>query len=82
MGRSHGGLTTKVHALADVRGSIRIMLAAGQVHDRQAIPPLLEGLTPDSVLIADNDWIRTLIEERSAEPNIPLTRIASSAFAT
>ena len=75
MGRSRGGLTTKIHALVDARGlPIRMVLTAGQVHDSQAVPTLLEGLTADSVLIADKgydaDWIRTMIEKRDAAPNI------------
>ena len=77
MGRSRGGLTTKVHALVDARGlPIRMVLTAGQVHDSQAVPALLEGLTANSVLIADKgydaDWIRTMIEGRDAAPNIPV----------
>jgi transposase len=75
MGRSRGGLTTKVHALVDARGlPIRMMLTAGQVHDSQAVPVLLDGLTADAVVVADKgydaDWIRTMIEERNAAPNI------------
>ena len=77
MGRSRGGLTTKVHALVDARGlPIRMVLTAGQVHDSQAVPALLDGLTANSVLIADKgydaDWIRTMIEGRDVAPNIPV----------
>jgi transposase len=77
MGRSRGGLTTKVHALVDARGlPIRMVLTAGQVHDSQGVPALLEGLTAESTLVADKgydaDWIRTMIEERDAAPNIPV----------
>ncbi len=75
MGRSRGGLTTKVHALVDARGlPIRMMLTAGQVHDSQAVPALLDGLAADEVVVADKgydaDWIRAMIEERNAAPNI------------
>ena len=67
MGRSRGGLTTKVHALVDARGlPIRMVLTAGQVHDSQAVPALLDGLTADTVVVADKgydaDWIRAMIE--------------------
>lgn len=77
MGRSRGGLTTKVHALVDARGlPIRMVLTAGEVHDSQAVPALLEGLTTNTVLLADKgydaDWIRAMIEERDAAPNIPV----------
>ncbi len=84
MGRSRGGLTTKVHALVDARGlPIRMVLTAGQVHDSQAVPTLLEGLTPESVLIADKgydaDWIRTLIEGRATKSSPPTTSPCSSS---
>jgi len=37
MGRSRGGLTTKIHAVADVNGlPIRLAITAGETHD--AIP--------------------------------------------
>ena len=77
MGRSRGGLTTKVHALVDARGlPIRMVLTAGQVHDSQAVPALLEGLTANSVVVADKgydaNWIRALIERCHGAPNIPV----------
>ena len=66
-----------MHALVDARGlPIRMVLTAGQVHDSQAVPALLDELTANSVLIADKgydaDWIRAMIEERDAAPNIPV----------
>ena len=76
MGRSRGGLTTKVHALVDARGlPIRMVLTAGHVHDSQAVPALLGDLSPHSVVLADKgydaDWIRSMIEARGCAPNIP-----------
>ena len=51
-----------------------MVLTAGQVHDGQAVPALLDGLTVDTVVVADKgydaDWIRTVIEEPNAAPNI------------
>ena len=76
MGRSRGGLTTKVHALVDARGlPIKLVLTAGQTHDSQAAATLLEDLPENAVVLADKgydaDWIRAAIEARGAAPNIP-----------
>jgi transposase len=48
IGRSRGGLTTKIHALVDVLGNpVEVMLSAGEDHDltcaepaKQSIPAL------------------------------------------
>ena len=85
MGRSRGGLTTKVHALVDARGlPIRMVLTAGQTHDSQAAAELLEGLEADTVVLADKgydaDWIRTRIEASGAAPNIPVTTNRKQRF--
>ena len=76
MGRSRGGLTTKIHAVADVTGlPIRYDLSPGQVHDSMTAGAMLANLPPDSFLIADKaydaKWIRDLIEQRDAVPIIP-----------
>ncbi len=53
MGRSRGGLTTKIHAVADVSGlPIRYDLSPGQAHDTTAAGAMLADLPPDSFLIA------------------------------
>lgn len=77
MGRSRGGLTTKLHALVDGNGlPVRLVLSPGEMHDSQAARDLLAGLPADAVVIADKgydaDWIRELIEEQDAAPNIPM----------
>jgi hypothetical protein len=43
MGRSRGGLTTKLHAVVDANGNpITLKLTEGQAHDgRMVIPPFL-----------------------------------------
>ncbi len=76
MGRSRGGLTTKIHAVADVTGlPIRYDLSPGQAHDSTAAGAMLAHLPPDSFLIADKaydaKWIRDLIEQRDAVAIIP-----------
>lgn len=45
IGRSRGGLSTKINALVDENGlPVRLMLTAGQAHDLKAAPHLLDGL--------------------------------------
>ena len=76
MGRSRGGLTTKIHALVDRHGRpVRLALTPGQTHDGQAAPELLSALPEGAVVLADKaydaDAIRSLIEAQGAAPNIP-----------
>ncbi len=66
MGRSRGGLTTKIHALVDANGlPLRFDLTGGQVHDSQAAAKLLDDLQPDCFVLADKaydaNWIRQQI---------------------
>ena len=47
LGRSRGGLTTKIHVVVDARGlPIRLGLTAGQTHDGQIADTLLNRLRP------------------------------------
>ena len=76
MGRSRGGLTTKINAVVDARGRpIRFALTPGQAHDSQAAGDLLEPLDEGCVLLADKaddaDNIRDQIEGSGAIANIP-----------
>jgi transposase len=51
IGRSRGGLTTKIHALADALGNpVRLILTAGHVHDVRAAGQLLEGVACGALL--------------------------------
>jgi hypothetical protein len=53
MGRSKGGLSTKIHALVDALGNpLRFLLTRGQVHDLVGADALLPQMAAD-VLIAD-----------------------------
>ena len=57
MGRSCGGLTTKIHAVADAAGlPIRYELSPGQTHDSRAAATLLADLPPDSFLLTDKAY--------------------------
>jgi transposase len=76
MGRSRGGLTSKIHALVDTNGlPVRLALTAGEEHDNRLAGKLLSRLRPGAMLLADRgydaDWIRTLATEKGAWANIP-----------
>lgn len=54
MGRSRGGLTTKVHAVTDARGlPITLKLTAGQAHDGRSARDMLGTIGPGQALLAD-----------------------------
>jgi transposase len=54
MGRSRGGLTSKVHAVVDANGlHVRLGLTPGEAHDNRLCPVLLAGLRPQTMLLAD-----------------------------
>jgi transposase len=76
MGRSRGGLTTKIHALTDARGlPLELVLTPGQAGDCPVAEQLLGWLQPDTIVLADKaydaDWLRRRIEDAGAAPNIP-----------
>jgi transposase len=79
MGRSRGGLTSKLHAVVDANGlPVRHSLSPGEAHDNRLCPELLAGLLPKTMVLADRsydaDWIRTLVYEQGAWANIPPKR--------
>ncbi|WP_373635118.1 IS5 family transposase [Yoonia sp. SS1-5] len=76
MGRSRGGLTTKIHALVDAVGRpIRLMLSAGQAYDGHAAMDLLDALPPACKVLADRAYdsnaIRAMIAAQKAAAVIP-----------
>jgi transposase len=76
MGRSRGGLTSKIHAVVDTNGlPVRLGLTAGEAHDNRLALSLLSRLRSGSMLLADRgydaDWIRALTTERGAWANVP-----------
>ena len=76
MGRSRGGLTTKIHALTNENGlPLRYLLTPGQAHDAPPARILLNSLQPGQVVLADKaydaDWSREMIWEQGAEAVIP-----------
>jgi len=80
MGRSRGGLTTKIHALVDANGNpIALKLTEGQAHDGRSADDLLDGLGAGQILLAerayDSDALRTALAERGAWANVkPMPR--------
>jgi transposase len=68
MGRSRGGLTTKIHAVVDTSGPpVRLALTTGEAHDNHLALTLLSGLQSEAMLLADRgfdaDWIRALVSQ-------------------
>ena len=79
MGRSRGGLTTKIHACVDTNGlPVRLELTTGEAHDNRLVTGLLPDLKPGAMLLADRgydaDWIREFFGQRGAWANIPPKR--------
>jgi hypothetical protein len=75
IGRSRGGLTTKIHALVDANGlPITLKLTEGQAHDGRSAADMLTGIGPGQTLLADraydSDAVRQSIEEQGGWANI------------
>ena len=66
IGRSRGGLTTKIVALVDALGNLtRFLLLPGQRHDSIGVAPLIEGIDFEALLADkafDIDWIRAELD--------------------
>jgi transposase len=57
LGRSRGGLTTKIHALVDAQGRpIKLTLTAGQVSDIASAADLIKDLPEGAMLLADKGY--------------------------
>jgi transposase len=77
MGRSRGGLTTKVHALVDANGlPILLKLSEGQAHDGRTAADMFGTIKAGHILLADraydSDALRQSLERRGAFGNIRL----------
>ena len=75
MGRSRGGLTTKIHAVVDGYGlPIALKLTEGQAHDGTTGIEMLDTLKPDCILLADrgydSDGLRAKVAHLGAYANI------------
>ena len=90
MGRSRGGLTTKIHALVDANGlPIALKLTEGQAHDAPPAMELVADMGAGQILLADraydSDALRDSLAARGAwanvKPKTSRTRtLAFSAF--
>jgi transposase len=75
MGRSRGGLTTKIHALVDAEGMpIALKLTEGQAHDGRSAADMLGTVRPGHILLGDraydSDVLRQTLAERGAWANV------------
>ena len=75
MGRSRGGLTTKIHALVDANGlPIRLKLTEGPAHDGRSAADMIDGIGAGQILLADraydSDGLRQSLKERGAWANV------------
>ncbi|MEW6124573.1 MAG: IS5 family transposase [Pseudomonadota bacterium] len=76
IGRSRGGLSTKINALVNQDGlPLRIVLSAGQASDKAAVAALIDGLPPAPALVADRGYdakaIIDLVAARGGCAHIP-----------
>ena len=80
MGRSRGGLTTKIHALVDASGlPIALKLTEGQAHDGRSADDMLGSVVAGNILLADRaydcDALRQTLTARGAWANVkPMPR--------
>ena len=76
IGRTKGGLNTKLHAVTDAKGRpLRFFMTAGQVSDYTGAAALLRSLPDAEWLIADRgydaDWFRETLRDKGTRPCIP-----------
>jgi transposase len=69
IGRSRGGLTSKIHAVVDTNGlPVHLALTPGEAHDNRLCSVLLSALLPQTMLLADRgydaNWIRELADRK------------------
>jgi transposase len=76
IGRTKGGMNTKLHAVTDADGRpIRLFMTAGQVSDYTGAAALLGSLPKAEWLLADRgydaDWFRDALKDKGIRPCIP-----------
>jgi transposase len=78
VGRSRGGLTTKIHLLADALGRpLRFGLTGGQVHESRTAEMMLAGVEGDAVIADkayDSNAIRSTVKAAGMKAVIPPNR--------
>ena len=71
MGRSRGGLTTKIHALVDAMGlPVVLKLTEGQAHDGRSAVDMFNGLEAGNILLADRAYDSNALREWLAERGV------------
>jgi transposase len=75
MGRSRGGLTTKIHALVDANGNpFKLKLTEGQAHDGRSAEDMLASVGKGQTLLADRAYdshaLRETLAARGAKANV------------
>ncbi len=75
MGRSRGGLTTKIHALVDANGMpVMLKLTEGQAHDGKSAQDMMGTVGSGQILLADraydSDALRFSLAQRGAWANV------------
>jgi transposase len=75
MGRSRGGLTTKIHALVDACGlPIVLKITEGQAHDGRSAEDMIDTVERGDVLLADRAYdsnaLRQALAARGATANV------------
>lgn len=76
IGRTKGGLNTKLHAICDRQGrSISLFFSAGQVSDYIGAAALLDSLPKVDWLLGDRgndaDWFRNALKDKGIRACIP-----------
>lgn len=80
IGRTKGGMNTKLHAVSDANGRpISFFMTAGQVSDYTGAAALLDTLPKAQWMLADRgydaDWFRDALQEKGITPCIPGQKI-------
>jgi transposase len=76
IGRTKGGLNSKLHMLSDGKGRpLNFFLSPGQMADRRGALVLLRHLPPAKRFLGDKaydaDWLRDGLKDRGIRPCIP-----------
>jgi transposase len=85
MGRSRGGLTTKIHAVVDAEGRpVALELTAGQTHDSKMALPMLSVMREGTIILGDKAYdtnaLRAQAKEKKAWANIPAKSNRKDSF--
>ena len=82
MGRSRGGLTSKVHAVMDTNGlPVRLDLTPGESRDNRLCAILLAGLRPKTILLPDRGHATARLAPAARLPRIRRAAVVRMARA-